>query len=129
MLDINWWAVLASAASSFLLGGIWYGALDKIWNREAGIPENAKKGHPAKVFGLSFLFSLLSAAAFAWWIGPYPPLLKAVGTGLLVGICFVAASFGVNYQFASRSTTLWLIDGGYHSIQFLLYGLILGLWH
>ena len=41
----------------------------------------------------------------------------------------VAASFGINYQFANRSLTLWLIDGGYHTVQFLLFGLVLGLWH
>lgn len=31
--------------------------------------------------------------------------------------------------FSSRSTLLWVIDGGYHVAQFLLFGLILGLWH
>jgi hypothetical protein len=39
-----------------------------------------------------------------------------------------SASFGINYQFANRGATLWLIDGGYHTLQFLIYGLILGLW-
>ena len=29
----------------------------------------------------------------------------------------------------NRSFKLWLIDGGYHTLQFTLYGLILGLWH
>ena len=53
----------------------------------------------------------------------------AVTQGLLVGAGIVAASFGVNnYQFANRSTVLWLIDGGYHAVQFAIYGLILGLW-
>ena len=28
-----------------------------------------------------------------------------------------------------RSLKMWLIDGGYHSLQFALYGLVLGLWH
>jgi hypothetical protein len=49
--------------------------------------------------------------------------------GLLVGAGFVAASFGINYQFANRSFKLWLIDGGYHTVQFVLFGLVLGLWH
>ena len=48
--------------------------------------------------------------------------------GLAVGAGVVAASFGINYQFANRGATLWLIDGGYHTAQFLIYGLILGLW-
>ena len=49
--------------------------------------------------------------------------------GALAGACFVAASFGINYLFANRSFTLWLIDGGYHTLQFTIVGLILALWH
>ena len=52
----------------------------------------------------------------------------AVTQGLLVGAGVVAASFGINYQFANRPTFLWLIDGGYHTVQFTIYGVILGLW-
>ena len=48
-------------------------------------------------------------------------LTKAVGWGLLAGSCFVCASFGINYQFSNRSTLLWLIDGGYHTVQFVLF--------
>jgi Protein of unknown function (DUF1761) len=81
------------------------------------------------VFGLSFLFSLIAAAAFAYWLGPRPPLDYAIEHGLIAGACFVAASFGINYQFANRSFVMWFIDGGYHTVQFLLFGLVLGLWH
>jgi hypothetical protein len=49
--------------------------------------------------------------------------------GLLAGAGFVATSFGINYQFANRSSLLWLIDGGYHTVQFVLFGLVLGLFH
>ncbi len=38
-------------------------------------------------------------------------------------------SFAINYSFAGRSLKLWLIDGGYHTLQFVLYGIILGLCH
>jgi hypothetical protein len=37
-------------------------------------------------------------------------------------------SFAINYQFASRSVTLTLIDAGYHTVQFCLFGMVLGLW-
>jgi hypothetical protein len=78
---------------------------------------------------VSFALALVAAAAFAWWLGPQPPLVSALGKGLIAGACFVAASFGINYQFANRRMLLWLIDGGYHTAQFLLFGLVLGLWH
>jgi hypothetical protein len=81
------------------------------------------------VFGVAFVFSLVAAAVYAWFLGPEPPLAFSVGMGAMVGLGYVATSFGINYQFAGRPFVLWAIDGGYHTLQFVLYGLILGLWH
>jgi hypothetical protein len=47
----------------------------------------------------------------------------------VAGLAYVAMGFAINYAFAGRSFRLWLIDGGYHTLQFTLYGLILGAWH
>ncbi len=129
MGDINIFAAVLAAASSFMLGGLWYSELlfGKAWMADSGAPE--QPGHPARVFGLSFLFSLIAALAFAMFLGPRPELGTALSSGLTVGLCFVASSYGINYQFAQRSTRLLLIDGGYHCGQFLLFGLVLGLWH
>jgi hypothetical protein len=41
----------------------------------------------------------------------------------------VAGSFGINYLFEQRSLRLFLINGGYHTLQYTLIGLVLGLWH
>lgn len=126
---MNIWAVLLAAVSSFLLGGLWYSPVmfGGAWVRENG--GQMQQGHPAKVFGVSFLFSLLAAACFTIWLGPAPLLADALKSGAIVGIGFVAASFGINYQFAQRTFKLWLIDAGYHALQFLLFALVLGLWH
>ncbi|WP_305805332.1 DUF1761 domain-containing protein [Stenotrophomonas sp. YIM B06876] len=126
---MNIYAVLVAAVSSFLLGGLWYSPalFGRAWNRENG--GQVPPGHPGKVFGVAFVFSLLAAFTFAWLLGPQPELRKALLVGAVAGFGLVAASFGINYQFAQRSFTLWLIDGGYHTAQFGLFGLILGLWH
>lgn len=130
MSSINVWAVLAAAVSAFVLGGLWYGPLFKhIWCREAGVDPDKPNGHPARVFGGAFVLSLIAAAVFAMFLGPEPAPGFALGAGVAAGLCWVASSFGINYLFAGRSLTLWLIDGGYHTLQFALYGLILGLWH
>ena len=130
MQGINLWAVLVAAMSAFMLGGLWYGPLFKnVWCREAGIDPDAAPKHPARVFGTAFLLSLVAAAAFAIYLGPAPELRHALHAGLYAGAAFVATSFGINYAFAQRSLRLWLIDGGYHTLQFVLYGLVLGLWH
>lgn len=124
---MNIWAIALAAVSSFLVGGLWYSSMlfGKIWNAENGsAPAN---GHPAKVFGVSFAFSLLAAVCFAILAGPSPTVESGLRLGALIGVGFVAASFGINYQFAQRSFKLWLIDGGYHAVQFLLFGIVFGL--
>jgi len=131
MNGINGFAVVVAALASFLLGGPWYSRalFGGIWHREAADSRPAGSHHPARVFAVSFVFSLIAATAFAWWLGPNPPLSFALSHGLIAGACLVATSFGINYQFANRSTLMWLIDGGYHTVQFVLFGLVLGLWH
>jgi len=129
-MSINLWAVLAAAVSSFVLGGLWYSPMLflKPWNKAMGRSED-DNGHPARVFGLGFLYALVAAVVFAMLLGPTPVLSESWKAGLLVGFGFVAMSFGINYQFANRPIVAWLIDGGYHTGQFVLYGVILGLWH
>jgi hypothetical protein len=129
-MSINFLAVLVAAASSFALGGLWYSPalFLKPWNKAMGRSDK-DNGHPARVFGLSFVFALVAAFIFAMLLGPSPVLSEAWKAGLLVGVGFVAMSLGINYQFANRPIVAWLIDGGYHTTQFVLYGLILGAWH
>jgi hypothetical protein len=128
MSNVNILAVIVAALSSFALGGLWYSTpvFGAAWRRAARGPEI--QGHPAKVFGLSFLFALVAAYAYALLVPRPPSTVMALVQGLAVGGGVVAASFGINYQFANRPATLWFIDGGYHTVQFALYGLILGLW-
>ncbi len=130
MVDINYLAVLTAAASSFLLGGLWYSPalFGNVWNREAGAPPKGEGGHPGKVFGMAIVFAVIAAFAYACVMPVPADWQAALLQGLAVGAGLVAASFGINYAFANRSTKLLLIDGGYHTVQFGLYGVILGLW-
>jgi hypothetical protein len=122
--------VLVATLSSFGLGGLCHSPLlfGNLWIRESGYEEE-KAFSPLRVFGLSFLFSLIAATTFAVMLGSAPALTDALIKGTAVGICFVATSFGINHQFSTTSFSLLLIDSGYHTLQFVLFGLILGLWH
>ena len=129
MESINIWAVIVAAVSAFALGGLWYSPklFGDAWLRESGA--NPQDSHPGKVFGGAFVLSLVSACVFAMFLGPKPGFGFAAGAGFAAGLFWVASSFGINYLFSQRSMTLFLIDGGYHTVQFTLYGIILGLWH
>ena len=132
MSGINFWAVIAAAVSAFVLGGAWYSPLlfGKAWQRAARLSEESLKGaNPALIFGGSFLLSLLAAFVFALFLGPSPAIGLALGAGASAGLAWVGASLGINYLFERRSLALFGINAGYHTLQFTLYGLVLGLWH
>ena len=132
MPSVNWVAVLLCGISSIVLGGIWYSPalFAKPWQRAAGLPdEQAKSGNMAVILGFAFALSLIAALVFALFLGRQMPLVGALGAGLSAGLCWVAASLGISYLFERRPLMLWLINGGYHTLQFTLFGLILGLMH
>lgn len=129
MDQLNIIAVIAAALSSFALGGFWYSPIlfGKQWMKEVNFDQK-NAGHPAKVFGLSFVFSLVSAGCFGLLLQGSSTLIEAIHLALVVGIGFVVMSFGINYQFANNTMKLLLIDGGYHCCQFLSYALVFSLW-
>ncbi|MFZ2508737.1 MAG: DUF1761 domain-containing protein [Steroidobacteraceae bacterium] len=132
MPEINWLAALAAAVSSFVIGGIWYSPalFGKVWQRGAGLTdEQLKTGNPAKIYGGAFLLSVVAAVVFAMFLGPNPDVGFATSAGFAAGLCWVAASFGINYLFEHRGLSLFLVNGGYHTVQFTVFGLVLGLWH
>lgn len=128
-LTISWLGVLLAALSSFLVGGIWYGPLfGKRWQIEAGLSdEDMKRGKLPVIFGVSFLLNIVAAGLFAVFIGPKPGLLRAVEAGAAIGLGLVATSFWISYLFARRSLLLGLIDGGYMTLRFVVYGLVIAL--
>ena len=131
MPHVNWLAVLAAALSSFLLGGLWYSALfAKAWQAAAGLSDaDVAGGNKAVMFGGAFVLSLVQSAVFAMFLGPNPAPMLGVGAGFAAGLCWVAAGFGITYIFERRSLKLFLINGGYSTLQFTAIGAILGFWH
>ncbi len=127
-MEINWLAVFAAAASSFILGGLWYSALfAKQWQTAAGVTdEQIKNGNMALIFGGSFVLALIASASFAFFLGSEMDAMTGALYGFTAGLCWVAASVGINYLFERKNLTLFLINGGYHTLQFTLIGLILG---
>ena len=130
MPEMNWIAVALCAVSSLVIGGLWYSPVlfARQWQSAAGLSdEQAQGGNMAVILGGAFLLSLLAAAVFAMFLGPDMSVGAATAAGFAAGLCWVAASYGINYLFERRPLRLWLINGGYHVLQFTAFGLILGL--
>jgi hypothetical protein len=130
--NINLLAVLAAAASAFLLGGLWYSPalFGRKWQAATGLTDaELRQRNPALIFGGAFVLSLIAAFVFAMFLGPRPSLALGLGAGASAGLCWVGASFGINYLFEKKTLRQFAINAGYHTLQFTVYGLILGLWH
>jgi len=64
-MEFNFLAVLVAALSSFVARFIWYNpkVFGAIWMKEAGITqEQSKQGNMLKIFGLTFVYSLMFAS-------------------------------------------------------------------
>ncbi len=100
----------------------------KPWQADAGITgHGGDMSMPARLGG-GLLMSLVAALLFAMLVGPNPTLFYSVKFGLVVGVGFITTAFAIQYLFEGKSLRLTLINGGYHTVQFLIYGLIMGLW-
>lgn len=134
--DVNWLAVLAAAIASFVIGSLWYSPVlfSRAWQREAKLSdEDIQGGNMPMLFGTTFVLAavaaILFAAAVRHGLGPEPELGDTLIFGLVVGAGWVATTFATGYLFERRSFTLWLINAGYNVVLFLVFALIIGLWH
>ena len=130
MPEVNLIAVLLCGVSSMVLGALWYAPFlfGRAWQRGVGLSDEALAGgNLALIYGGAFLLSLVAAYVFGLFLGADMGVGPSTAAGAAAGICWVAASFGINYLFERRPLALWLINGGYHAVQFTLFGLILGL--
>lgn len=131
-MQINYLAVLAAAVSAFVIGGLWYSPLlfNKAWMAANGFSEaDAQKGNPAKIFGWSFVLTLVMAINLAAFLaGPDTTLAWGTAAGALTGLGWVAPGIGVVALFERRPLSYILVNGGYWSVALTVMGAILGGW-
>ncbi|OMH25851.1 DUF1761 domain-containing protein [Motiliproteus sp. MSK22-1] len=130
MNELNMLAVFAATVASFIFGALWYSPLLFLpaWCKETGLDPSKNIANPGRVYGVTFVLTLLAAISLAWVLGTSRDPVIGSATGALMGMGLVATSIGINYQFAGRSIILWAIDGGFHIFRLTLMGLIIGLW-
>lgn len=128
--SINYFAVLVAALSAFIIGGLWYSVLfAKAWMVENKFTEETlRNNNMAKIFGGSFILSLIISFVFALFLGPDRDALTGTLAGFMTGLFFVATAMGITYLFERKSMKLFLINAGYHVLTFTVIGLILGVW-
>ncbi|HVW16153.1 MAG TPA: DUF1761 domain-containing protein, partial [Mucilaginibacter sp.] len=87
---INWPAVIVAALSSFAVGGLWYARplFGNAWMADSKLTEvDIKAGNKGKIFGFTFIFSLLMAINLAMFLADAKTNLAWGATaGFLAGI-------------------------------------------
>jgi MFS family permease len=130
--NISWIATLLAAVAGFAVGGIWYGPLfSKAWQREVGLSdEEIARSNMLLIFGGTFLLNLIGAFILGHILSTYgrPGLYTSTLVGFGLGLAPIATSIGVNYLFARKSMTLFLIDAGYWVVIYTIMGVIFGLF-
>lgn len=128
---LNYWAILVSSLSTFLIGGLWYSpaVFGKAWMRENGFTEeDLKKGSMPRIFGLAFVLGLVAAVNLAMFLGPDTGAGMGALYGFLTGFGWVAMFIGTHYLFERKSFTLFLINAGYSVVALTVMGSIIGAW-
>jgi hypothetical protein len=130
--QVNYLAILAAAAASWIVGAVWYGALSKPWlvaverTREQVKATGQKPWIP---FVLSFLLEIVMAYVLARVIDAQGE--ATLGSGLLVGFAmwagFVFPATAVNYLYPARKPMLTVLDTGHWLLVLLAQGAVLGL--
>ncbi len=138
VMGIDLWAVLVAAFSAMLVGFLWYSPLlfARPWMVLMGYdPEDKEKlkemrKGAGKMYGLSFLASLISAAMLAKivTITTVNTALYGMKIGFAMWLGFVTTVQFTSVLFARQPVRLYLINTGYQLVSYLVMGGILAAW-
>jgi len=131
MPAINYFAVVAAALATFVIGGLWYSPLlfQHAWMRAAGVDADALRGGAGRAFGVSFVLALVMALNLAMFLaGPSTTVAWGATAGALAGVGWVALGLTTTALFERRPWAYAIINGGYWAVSFVVMGAILGAW-
>lgn len=131
MSNVNILAVLVAAASTFVIGGVWYSPIlfASAWMKENGFKEEEmKNANMGKIFSLSFILEVVIGFNLAMFLSDSPPDLAWGAIAGFLAAVWVAAAMGITYLFERKSFKLFAINAGYHIVAFVIMGGIIGIW-
>jgi Protein of unknown function (DUF1761) len=129
--SINYLAVLAAAAATFLVGGLWYSPVmfQRAWMQANNLTEaDLAGGGTGKIFGLAFVFAVVMSLNLAMFLNaPGTTVTWGAAAGALTAV-WVALGIGTVALFERRPAAYTAINGGYWFVALVLMGAILGAW-
>ena len=133
-ISINYWAVLAAAVASMVLGFLWYGPLfGKVWiklmNFDKKQMEQMKKKGMGKIYTLMVINTLVVSyilAHFIKYLGTTVP--EALKTAFWLWLGFIATVMLGSVLWEGKSWKLYSINTAYWLVNLAVMSAILALW-
>ena len=132
--DLNWWAVIVAALSSFMVGFAWYAkpTFGNKWMKLVGLTAKQMDSTDGMVkrFSMTGIASLLTAITLGCLMieTGTSGLVNGIVFGAIIGLVFRAGAHVIHNGFAHKSGTLTLIDSAHDIVAVALMGAILGVW-
>jgi hypothetical protein len=136
MMAVNYWAVLAAAIASMVIGSLWYGPLfGKMFMTEMGMDKWSKEKQDAmkKKMGMSYLIqfiaSLVMFYVLAGLVGGFGHMSLGGGamTAFIMWIGFVVPLAVGDAIWGGNMKLFWL-KIGHMLVTLLAAGAIIGMW-
>ncbi len=131
--EMNYWKVLVATLAYFVLGALWYSPLlfGRIWTGGIGKTEAQVKADFSPLnlvwtFIMNWFGAYGLARIFIWVRGE--DVTDGIIVGLLVGVCFAAATVFMHDVQEKRKCSLSVVNTLYSIVGFIFMGIIIGLW-
>ena len=123
-------AVVVAAVAAMLAGALWYSplAFEGKWRELTETSAESDARNPGAVYGLAFVMMLVAAAVFHAFLGSDPNFGFAIGVGVAAGVAWAAGTLWTSYLFEGRARGLYAVNGGYHILQYTVFGIVFGLF-
>ena len=124
-------AILAATIVFFIWGGLWYGLFfDQLWMAGNGVSEPDFEGQSQMwmLGGVAIsLISVIGMAKVLKWRG-WPDIGGAIGTALVLGICFGSAVWAYNLVYLpAHDMSLFLVNIGHLILGWVVAAIVLTL--
>ena len=133
---INFWAVLVSAITAFIIGGLWYSPIlfGNAWMKTGGMNakdmEKAKNRGVGKLYFVSFLGGLLMAYILAHFVQYLSSsnFLEGMVAGCWLWLGFIVPVLLGSVLWEGKPLKFYLINVGYYLVSLTVMGGILAAW-
>ncbi len=134
-VSINYWAVLASAIASMVIGFLWYGPLfGKLWMQLSGMTDkklkDAKKKGMGKTYAIAFLSTLVMSFVLAHFIDYVEAtrITDALQLAFWLWLGFIATVQLGSILWEGKPVKLYLINVAHYLAALAVMASILAVW-